>query len=97
MCVCERGDVCVPPFAAYFLSSLWWCLGLCVSPNFPILTQAIAIVFGFLVMAALIIMMVFALKTRQKIRNYGKSNVLWRKVKVINEEAPPQDVEAWVS
>lgn len=59
--------------------------------------EAIAIVFGFLVMAALIIMMVFALKTRQKIRNYGKSNVLWRKVKIINEEAPPQDVEAWVN
>lgn len=52
---------------------------------------------GFLVTAALIIMLVFALKTRQKIRNYGKSNILWKKVKVIDEMAPPQDVEAWVS
>ncbi|KAL0965357.1 hypothetical protein UPYG_G00280200 [Umbra pygmaea] len=59
--------------------------------------EAIAIVFGFLVMAALIIMMVFALKTRQKIRNFGKSNILWRKVPIINEETPNQDVEAWVN
>ncbi|XP_023276945.1 occludin-like [Seriola lalandi dorsalis] len=58
--------------------------------------EAIAVVFGFLVAIALIIMLVFALKTRQKIRNYGKSNILWRRVKVI-EEAPPQDVEAWVN
>lgn len=54
-------------------------------------------VFGFLVTAALIIMLVFALKTRQKIQNYGKSNVLWKKVKVIDEAEPPRDVEAWVS
>ncbi|KAJ7988536.1 hypothetical protein DPEC_G00324590 [Dallia pectoralis] len=59
--------------------------------------EAIAIVFGFLVMAALIIMMVFALKTRQKIRSFGKSNILWRKVKVVEEETPTQDVEAWVN
>lgn len=59
--------------------------------------QAIAVVFGFLVTAALIIMLVFALKTRQKIQNYGKSNILWKKVKVIDEEEPPRDVEAWVS
>lgn len=54
-------------------------------------------VFGFLVTAALIIMLVFALKTRQKIQNYGKSNILWKKVKVIDEVEPPRDVEAWVS
>ncbi|KAM4527960.1 occludin [Odontesthes bonariensis] len=60
--------------------------------------EAIAVVFGFLVTAALIIMLVFALKTRQKIRNYGKSNILWKKVKVIEDDmAPPQDVEAWVN
>lgn len=53
-------------------------------------------VFGFLVTIALIIMLVFALKTRQKIGNYGKSNVLWKKVKVIDEMEPPRDVEAWV-
>ncbi|KAF0038945.1 hypothetical protein F2P81_009429 [Scophthalmus maximus] len=59
--------------------------------------EAIAVVFGFLVAIALIIMLVFALKTRQKIRNYGKSNILWRRVKVIDENLPPQDVEAWVN
>lgn len=52
---------------------------------------------GFLVTAALIIMLVFALKTRQKIRGYGKSNILWKKVKVVDELQPPGDVEAWVS
>lgn len=59
--------------------------------------QAIAIVCGFLVTAALIIMLVFALKTRQQIQKFGKSNILWRRVKVIDETDPPQDVEAWVS
>ncbi|KAM9338314.1 occludin [Symphorus nematophorus] len=60
--------------------------------------EAIAIVFGFLVTIGLIIMLVFALKTRQKIGNYGKSNILWKRVKVINDmPEPPQDVEAWVS
>uniref|UniRef100_A0A665UK58 Occludin n=1 Tax=Echeneis naucrates TaxID=173247 RepID=A0A665UK58_ECHNA len=59
--------------------------------------EAIAVVFGFLVTIALIIMLVFALKTRQKIRNYGKSNILWKKVKVVEEDVPPQDVEAWVN
>ncbi|XP_003965465.2 occludin [Takifugu rubripes] len=59
--------------------------------------EAIAVVFGFLVTIALIIMLVFALKTRQKIGNYGKSNILWKKVKVIDEMEPPRDVEAWVN
>ncbi|KAE8285387.1 Occludin [Larimichthys crocea] len=59
--------------------------------------EAIAVVFGFLVAIALIIMLVFALKTRQKIQNYGKSNILWKRVKVIDEMEPPQDVEAWVN
>ncbi|XP_068608600.1 occludin [Brachionichthys hirsutus] len=59
--------------------------------------EAIAVVFGFLVTIGLIIMLVFALKTRQKIGNYGKSNILWRKVKVVEEAEPPRDVEAWVN
>lgn len=59
--------------------------------------EAIAVVLGFLVTAALIIMLVFALKTRQKIGNYGKSNILWKRVKVVEEMEPPQDVEAWVN
>lgn len=59
--------------------------------------EAIAIVFGFLVVAALIIILVFALKTRKKIINYGKSNILWKRVKAVDEMAPPDDVEAWVN
>ncbi|XP_032425952.1 occludin [Xiphophorus hellerii] len=59
--------------------------------------EAIAVVFGFMVTAALIIMLVFALKTRQKINNYGKQNILWKKVKVVDDLAPPEDVEAWVN
>lgn len=54
-------------------------------------------VLGFLVAVALIVMLVFALKTRQKIRGYGKSNILWKKVKVVGEMEPAGDVEAWVS
>ncbi|CAL8328007.1 unnamed protein product [Boreogadus saida] len=57
--------------------------------------EVIAIVCGFLVVAALIIMLVFALKTRQRIRGYGKSNILWKKIKVVDDLAPPGDVEAW--
>lgn len=59
--------------------------------------EAIAVVFGFLVTIALIIMLVFALKTRQKIQNFGKSNILWKKVKVINDAEEPRDVEEWVN
>ncbi|XP_030599256.1 occludin [Archocentrus centrarchus] len=58
--------------------------------------EAIAIVLGFVVTAALIIMLVFAVKTRQKILNFGKSNILWKKVKIIDDLGPPQDVEEWV-
>ncbi|KAG7274047.1 hypothetical protein CRUP_030769 [Coryphaenoides rupestris] len=51
--------------------------------------EAIAVVCGFLVTAALIVMLVFALKTRQKIRGYWQGdNILWK-------ESPPGDVEAW--
>ncbi|XP_038128497.1 occludin [Cyprinodon tularosa] len=59
--------------------------------------EAIAVVFGFLVTAALIIMLVFALKTRQRIQKYGKGNILWKRVKIVDELSPPEDVEAWVN
>ncbi|XP_054612224.1 occludin [Dunckerocampus dactyliophorus] len=60
--------------------------------------EAIAVVFGFLVVVALIIMLVFALKTRKKISNFGKSNILWKRVKMVDDDGePPQDVEAWVN
>ncbi|KAM9793704.1 occludin isoform 1-T1 [Syngnathus typhle] len=57
--------------------------------------EAIAVVFGFLVVAALIIMLVFAVKTRKKINEFGESNILWKRVKVLEDAEPPQDVEAW--
>ncbi|KAF6714749.1 Occludin [Oryzias melastigma] len=58
--------------------------------------EAVAVVFGFLATAALIIMLVFAVKTRQKIISYGKNNIFWKRVKNVEEEAP-QDVAAWVN
>lgn len=59
--------------------------------------QAVAAVMAFLVAAALIVILVFAFKTRQKINSYGKSNILWKKVKVVNEMPSPDGVEEWVS
>lgn len=47
--------------------------------------QAIAIVLGFLVFVALIILLVFAVKTRSKIRNWGRDRILWEEVKVIHD------------
>ncbi|KAJ8392767.1 hypothetical protein AAFF_G00072510 [Aldrovandia affinis] len=58
--------------------------------------EAIAIVFGFLVAAGLIIMLVFAVKTRQKIINHGKENILWERVKIV-EEVQPDGIEEWVN
>ncbi|KAI1905175.1 hypothetical protein AGOR_G00013430 [Albula goreensis] len=54
--------------------------------------EAIAIVFGFLVTLGLIIMLIFAVKTRQKIGSYGKENILWQRVKMV-EEVQPNGVE----
>ncbi|TRY88155.1 hypothetical protein DNTS_029457 [Danionella cerebrum] len=59
--------------------------------------QAIALVLGFIVTAALVIIMVFAIKTRQRINSHGKDNILWRRVKEIHDENSPQDVEDWVN
>ncbi|MBN3311202.1 OCLN protein, partial [Amia calva] len=58
--------------------------------------EAVAIVLGFLVIIGLIIMLVFAVKTRRNIIEYGKSGILWEKVKVVSEESPPH-VEEWVN
>ncbi|KAG9354376.1 hypothetical protein JZ751_001083 [Albula glossodonta] len=58
--------------------------------------EAIAIVFGFLVVVGLIILVVFASKTRQKIRRYGKGNILWEDVKVVND-AMSHDIGEWVN
>lgn len=47
--------------------------------------QAIAIVLGFLVFVALIILLVFAVKTRSKIRQWGRDHILWEEVKIIHD------------
>ncbi|XP_076158565.1 uncharacterized protein LOC143141736 [Alosa pseudoharengus] len=59
--------------------------------------EAIAIVLGFVVTTALIIILVFAVKTRQRINAYGKDNILWRRVKVVEDPNAVGDVEAWVN
>lgn len=59
--------------------------------------EAIALVLDFVVIAALVIIMVFAIKTRQRINNHGKDNILWRRVKEIDDQNSPQDVEDWVN
>ncbi|KAK7933698.1 hypothetical protein WMY93_004594 [Mugilogobius chulae] len=46
--------------------------------------EAIAIVLGFLVVVALIILVVFAAKTRSQIRRWGEHRVLWEQHKVID-------------
>ncbi|XP_023253321.1 occludin isoform X1 [Seriola lalandi dorsalis] len=47
--------------------------------------EAIAIVLGFLVFVGLIILLVFAVRTRSKIRRWGQERVLWEEVKVISD------------
>ncbi|XP_072514592.1 occludin [Salminus brasiliensis] len=59
--------------------------------------EAVAIVFGFVVTACLVIILVFAIKTRQKINSFGKENILWRREKFAEDLNPPQDVEDWVN
>lgn len=72
------------------MNVLWWRFSL-------FLSQAIAIVLGFIVVAALVIIMVFAIKTRMRINSHGKHNILWRRVKEIEDPNSPPDVEDWVS
>ncbi|CAM9888641.1 unnamed protein product [Lampetra planeri] len=52
--------------------------------------EAIAIVCGFMLVVALLLMIFFAWKTRRQMNKYGKHNVMWDKVTV-------PDVEEWVS
>ena len=58
--------------------------------------QAIAIVLGFIVFIGLIILIVFAVKTRSKIRHWGPERILWEEVKVITD-GPHNSVGEWVS
>ncbi|XP_041854636.1 LOW QUALITY PROTEIN: MARVEL domain-containing protein 2b [Melanotaenia boesemani] len=46
--------------------------------------EAIAIVLGVLVFVGLIILLVFAVKTRSLIRRYGHERILWEEVKVLS-------------
>uniref|UniRef100_A0A3Q1I7V2 Uncharacterized protein n=2 Tax=Anabas testudineus TaxID=64144 RepID=A0A3Q1I7V2_ANATE len=46
--------------------------------------EAIAIVLGVLVFVALIILLVFAVKTRNQIRRWGPDRILWEEVKVFS-------------
>ncbi|XP_036592803.1 occludin [Trichosurus vulpecula] len=56
--------------------------------------EAIAIVLGFLVIAAFALMIFFAVRTRSKMDRYDKSNILWDKESVYEEQPP--NVEEWV-
>lgn len=58
--------------------------------------QAIAIVLGFLVFVGLIVLLVFAVKTRSKIRRWGEERILWEELKTISD-APRNSVGEWVS
>ncbi|XP_028851961.1 occludin b [Denticeps clupeoides] len=57
--------------------------------------EAIAIVLGFLLVVAFIILIVFATKTRNQIRSYGRDRVLWEEVKMLSDVGP-QGVGEWV-
>ncbi|XP_003340624.1 occludin [Monodelphis domestica] len=56
--------------------------------------EAIAIVLGFLVIVAFALMIFFAVRTRSKMERYDKSNILWDKENVYEEQPP--NVEEWV-
>uniref|UniRef100_A0A4W4GIP7 Occludin n=1 Tax=Electrophorus electricus TaxID=8005 RepID=A0A4W4GIP7_ELEEL len=57
--------------------------------------EAVAIVLGFLVVVALIILLVFAAKTRQQINRYSRHRVLWEEPKTFNDGFS-HGVEKWV-
>ncbi|KAM6222186.1 occludin [Rhynchocyon petersi] len=56
--------------------------------------EAIAIVLGFMVLVAFALIILFAVKTRRKIDRYDKSNILWDKEHIYDEQPP--NVEEWV-
>ncbi|XP_037536561.1 occludin b [Nematolebias whitei] len=57
--------------------------------------EVIAIVLGFLVFIALIILLVFAVKTRGQIMRWGPERILWEEVKVVNS-GHKNSVGEWV-
>ncbi|KAF7687675.1 occludin b [Silurus meridionalis] len=58
--------------------------------------EAIAIVLGFLVGIGLIIMMVFAIRTRSQMNRYGPHRVLWEEPRSLNDGLS-HGVEKWVT
>ncbi|XP_027462802.1 occludin isoform X1 [Zalophus californianus] len=56
--------------------------------------EAIAIVLGFMVIVAFALIIFFAVKTRRKMDQYDKSNILWDKEHIYDEQPP--NVEEWV-
>lgn len=64
--------------------------------SLSLLFQAIAIVLGFLLVVALIILLVFSIKSRQELRRYGRQRVLWEEPKLFNDGFS-HGVEKWVS
>ncbi|XP_062399815.1 MARVEL domain-containing protein 2b [Sardina pilchardus] len=58
--------------------------------------EAVAIVLGFLIVVGLIILLVFAVRTRGQIRRYGRDRVLWEEVKMLRDVGP-QSVGEWVT
>ncbi|KTG39433.1 hypothetical protein cypCar_00014797 [Cyprinus carpio] len=59
--------------------------------------EVIAVVLGFLVVVGLIILLVFAVKTRGQIRRYGRERVLWYDVKTITSGLTSQGIGEWVN
>lgn len=62
---------------------------------FSCLLQAIAIVLGFLVGIGLIILMVFAIRTRSQMNRYGTHRVLWEEPHSFKDGHSP-GIEKWV-
>ncbi|KAF3821734.1 hypothetical protein GH733_009776, partial [Mirounga leonina] len=50
--------------------------------------EAIAIVLGFMVIVAFALIIFFAVKTRRKMDQYDKSNILWDKEHIYDEQPP---------
>jgi len=59
------------------------------------LSQAVAMVCGFMVMLALAVAAFFSYRTRSKIWRYGKPNIYWDRPLIVGTEG--RDVEDWVS
>lgn len=58
--------------------------------------QVVAIVLGFLVFIGLIVLMVFAIRTRSQMNQYGRHHVLWEEPRNLNDGLS-NGVEKWVS